>query len=45
MRNAEAVRDAAAEHHRLFELEVVAGDHGAMIRPAVAKYLGRVAAL
>ena len=45
MRNAEAVRDAAAEHHRLFELEVVAGDHGAMIRPAVAKYLGRVAEL
>ncbi len=45
MRNAEAVRDAAAEHHELFDLQVVAGDHGAMIRPAVTEYLGRVAEL
>ncbi len=45
MRNAEAVRDAAAGHHELFELQIVAGDHGAMIGPAVAEYLARVAEL
>ena len=42
MRNAEVVAAEAAERGQPFSLEVVAGDHGSMIKPAVRDYLARI---
>jgi len=39
LRNARTVAAAATEHHTRFSVEVVPGDHGSMIEPAVAAYL------
>jgi dienelactone hydrolase len=42
LRNAEAVAEAAGAVGSPFTVEVVPGDHGAMIRPAVTAYLAAI---